>query len=404
MSLFRSLFIVCSIFLSVFLTSVNVSADEALSCPKCDRHFPKQPRYCPSDGAKLKNAKVPQMGCPHCGLVFAKGEKFCPADGFKLKVRKPVSRVCKKCDRSYSGGEMFCPFDGQTLAADSRLRVPELTKKSGFKEPVKEVARIPNPKVKPGKIKAEAVLVRQVVRKFAATPKKTAMIRFKLKTAGTIKATVQYSSDVKVIAYLFAPGFTKPIATKEGFSPLTLESSIDEATLTLKKDFEVWVAPRDGEEVFGKVTLSLPTDGFEGDEKEPEPKKDIAKKSVDPAKLVKPIEDPKTFKGTKVRNKKAKPSSRAETVPFKLDSKGTFSHEFKVLANGRIDARVEFDSGRTLYVKLRDPKKRRDLVEKQGKGQVQLFYQVTGGARTFRLWVIDLEGKASQGKITITKP
>ncbi|MDF1667713.1 MAG: zinc ribbon domain-containing protein, partial [Planctomycetota bacterium] len=405
MSQLRSLFILCSVFLSIFIGSFNVSADDALSCPKCDRHFPKEPRYCPSDGAKLKKAQVPQMGCPHCGLVFAKGEKFCPADGFKLKVRKPVARVCNKCQRSFTGGEMFCPFDGQTLAADKNFKEPEVAKKDVVKEPFKEPVRIPAPKVKPVKVKADAVLTRKIVRKFAATPKKTAMVRFKVAKAGTIKARVEYSSDVKIIAYLFAPGFTKPIATKEGFSPLTISSSIDEATILLKKDFEVWVAPRDGEDIFGKVTLSLPTDGFVTEEKEPKAKVDVVKKTaVDPGALLKPVPDPKSLKGVQAAAKKAAASSKVVSLPFSLGSKGTFSHEFKVVANGRIDVRVEFDSGRTLYVKLRDPKKRRDLVEKQGTGPVQLFYQVTGGARTFRLWVIDLEGKASQGKITITKP
>lgn len=405
MSLLRSLLVLCSVFLSLVMVSVNVSADDALSCPKCDRHFPKEPRYCPSDGAKLKKAKVPQMGCPHCGLVFAKGEKYCPADGFQLKVRKPVARVCNKCQRSFTGGEMFCPFDGQTLATDKSFKEPETAKKDVVKEPFKEPVRIPKPKVKVAKTKSGAVLTRKVVRKFAATPKKTAMIRFKVAKAGTIKARVEYSSDVKIIAYLFAPGFTKPIATKEGFSPLTVESSVDDATILLKKDFEVWVAPRDGEDIFGKVTLSLPTDGFDKEESEAEAKVDIVKKTpVDKGNLVKPIPDPKALKGTKVEDKKSKANSKAETLPFSLGSKGTFSHEFKVLGNGRVDVRVEFDTGRTLYVKLRDPKKRRDLVEKQGTGPVQLFYQVTGGARTFRLWVIDLEGKASQGKITITKP
>lgn len=402
MSAPRSFFFLCLSTLFIVLALGTVSADDALHCPKCDRHFPKEPRYCPGDGTRLKRVKMPQMGCPHCGRVFINGEKFCPADGFKLKLQKPVARICKKCQRSFSGGEMFCPFDGQGLAADTRSRELKVAKKPAPETP-KEPVRLVKPKIESKKAKAKATLTRQVVRKFAATPKKTGMIRFALTKAGTMKARVEYSGDMKVIVYLFAPGFTKPIATKEGFSPLVLESSIDEATITLKKKFEVWVAPRDGTEVFGKVTLTLPTDGFSEEVEDTPKKKPESSKPKDPKLDIAKKAEPKPKSAVKP-TKKSESRSKEETLPFKLDSAGTFSHVFKVEENGRIDVRVEFDSGRELYVKLRDPKKKVDLVRKQGKGPIQLFYQVTGGARTFRLWIIDLEGKSSQGKITITKP
>jgi RNA polymerase subunit RPABC4/transcription elongation factor Spt4 len=372
--------------------AVQGFADDALSCPKCERHYKKQPRYCPKDGVRLKQVLIPKKACPNCGLVFANGENFCPTDGFKLKVHEPIARSCKKCDRIFSGGEVFCPFDGQSLGA-SHAGLPKIAVKpiTVPKEPI----QLENPPNRVEKLKPTPRMTKQLVKKFAASGKNTAVLPFQMSKGGRVNVTVEFAGDSKILVLLYAPGFVKAVAKKEGLSPVKLEVSIDSATAALNKDFELWVVHRDGAEVFGKVTFDLPFSGFAKELPSPDDAIKKTAQTINPKASIKKEKNPAP---------KAKGSRSKDRFAFELNKAGTFSKTIEVKGSGRLDLKAEFEGKGNIIVFLQNPETRVRLIEKRGSSPLQLFYQVTGKKRSFRLWVVDFDGKQLKGHVTITQP
>jgi RNA polymerase subunit RPABC4/transcription elongation factor Spt4 len=388
-----ALFLICA---SWLLTSLSAaSADDALSCPKCQRNYPREPRYCPADGAALKKIKAPQRACPRCGLVFARGQKFCPNDGFKLVLHKALARHCKKCQRSFSGGEMFCPFDGQNLIPKAKPKLEP----SAPKRQASKVVKVPLAARDKGAAASKVTLTRQLIKKFAASSKNTAVIPFQMAKGGEVDITVEFAGDAKVLVLLYAPGFVKPIAKRDGLSPVKLKASVDEATVSLKKKFELWIVLRDGADSFGKVTFQLPTNGFVKDSNKVHKAKLVSKKTKS-LQITEAIPSPPSKKS------KAAVAKNILKMDFKLDSKGNYNGDFEVDKDGRLDIKVDFGKGKELVVILRNRLKMTPLVDKRGQSPIQLFYQVTGGQRKFRLWIINFadKDKSGRGKIVVTKP
>lgn len=375
-------------------------AGDSLVCPKCDRQYATSPKYCSHDGCKLKLKRQALKGCPRCQKSFHHGEKFCPFDGVKLELRKPLSRRCKTCRRVFSGGEVFCPTHGTRLEALSEEQAEPQPKKPTT-QIIKNPKPIDDPRTRPdetrpdetrpdetkaspedssqssdpeGKPKVAKLQSHGKTRsyKFAATNKSTAVLPFRMAKPGLVQFRANFRGNSEVILVVHAPGQVKPIARKQGISPLALDIEIGEgqvnASKLANKAFEVWVVLSSGASALGQLSITTPK-----------------------------ISEPKASdKKTEKRDK--------DVIAFELGKKGTYVTDIDCDKLGRLELHVSFPAGREVVAILTSRNTRKKLLEKRGSSPLSMVFQATPKHKRFQLLLIDFSRKPLKGKIKVSKP
>jgi RNA polymerase subunit RPABC4/transcription elongation factor Spt4 len=62
----------------------NLNFNDIRVCPKCNRHYPADVRFCNADGTELVSPDKMIPKCVKCGTVYQDGTKFCPIDGGQI--------------------------------------------------------------------------------------------------------------------------------------------------------------------------------------------------------------------------------------------------------------------------------------------------------------------------------
>lgn len=356
----------------------QVAAQEQLHCPECERAYPAQPKYCTKDGTKLEERVYDVKGCPRCQRSFDKGEKYCPWDGNELKQTRPAERACQKCGRVYSGGEVFCSKDGAPLGgevlrpapakapAEPEPAGPLKPEPVGPKPPKTTILKAP-PSPPPGEVR------RSVDMSFTASSNSTGFLPFSLSRPGVIEVTAEFVGEGPAVVVLHAPGQIKPVAKKEGPSPIVLRYQVSNAAISLGRDFEVWVVRNSKAPARGELTVSMPFD----------PRDVKREKRAAPAR-------------PKGQKPEGKDDGEGELIKFKLGK--TFYHPFEANKLGRYELEVNYPGKAEVAVFVIDAITRKKLATKSGRSPLKLSFQATPKTRKLALIISDFSYQDGQPK------
>jgi RNA polymerase subunit RPABC4/transcription elongation factor Spt4 len=81
------------------MTEKDLNFTESRVCPKCNRQYPAEVRFCNADGTELVSPEKMIPKCVKCGKVYEDGTKFCPDDGGRIvpeALRKNVIEDLKE--------------------------------------------------------------------------------------------------------------------------------------------------------------------------------------------------------------------------------------------------------------------------------------------------------------------